>query len=138
MAGTVGRCNDAIDDQTPCASDECTIHADQRWFNCAAYACHAKKFAQQFWRKTFTANGEVIDMAKNQVKQEAEDIEPWLGEEPAEFGEASNDAEMPVKSRMQMRHKIEELLESRRLQKQLGDYESFDVDDEGRKTRRLH
>lgn len=79
-------------------------------------------------------------MAKNQAKQETtEEPEPWLGDDTAEFGEASNDAtEAPVKQRMLMRHKIEDLLESRRLKAAIGDYESFDVDEAPRKPRRLH
>jgi len=78
-------------------------------------------------------------MAKNQAKQESEDlVEPWTGDEAQEFGEASNDAGAPIKERMLMRHKIEDLLKSRRLKKQLADYDAFDVDERDAKARRLH
>jgi hypothetical protein len=83
---------------------------------------------------------EVSDMTKNQVKQEStEDSEPWLSEDSvSDFGEASNDSEAPIKAKMMMRHKIEDLLESRRLKQALEDYESFDVDEGKRKPDRLH
>lgn len=78
-------------------------------------------------------------MAKNQAQQESEEVpEPWAGEDPADFGEASNDAEAPIKERMVMRHKIEDLLESRRLKEQLADYEAFDIEGRANKPRRLH
>ena len=78
-------------------------------------------------------------MANNQAKQSNEDLlEPWTGDDAADFGEASNDSVAPIKERMIMRHKIEDLLESRRLKKQIGDYESFDVDDRPAGPRRLH
>lgn len=76
-------------------------------------------------------------MAKNQAKQETEDNEPWIAEDPVDFDEASNDASRPVKTRTDMRHKIEELLESRRLKQQIADYEAFDID-ERKPLQRLH
>ncbi len=81
-------------------------------------------------------------MAKNQAKQGTEDSEPWIAEEAVDFDEASNDAVVndiamvPAKTRMAMRHKIEDLIENRRIKMQIGDYETFDVGDE--KPRRLH
>ena len=76
-------------------------------------------------------------MAKNQAKQETEDTEPWVAEDSGDFDEPANATDVvPVKTQMAMRHKIEDLMESRRLQAQIGDYEFFDVDDE--KPRRLH
>ena len=75
-------------------------------------------------------------MAKNQAKQETEDSDPWIADDSMEFEAANDTPEVPIKVRMAMRHKIEDLIETRRLQKLIGDYESFDVDDE--KPRRLH
>lgn len=71
-------------------------------------------------------------MAKNQAKQEpaAEEPEVWVGDEAADFDEAANDAVVPQRAETDMRHKIEDLIESRRLRKQLGDYEMLDLDDD--------
>ena len=75
-------------------------------------------------------------MAQKQASQENNEEELWLGDDLVELGEASNDPEMPIKERMAMRHKIEDLLDRRRLQAQLSDYEGFDID--GAKTRHRH
>ncbi|MFZ5756096.1 MAG: PA3496 family putative envelope integrity protein [Pseudomonadota bacterium] len=73
-------------------------------------------------------------MAKNQAKQEpaTEDAEVWLGEEAGDFEDAANDAAAasPAKTRLVMRHKIEDLIESRRLKKQISDYDMLDLDDD--------
>ncbi len=84
-------------------------------------------------------------MAKNQAKQGTEDTKQWVTEEVGDFDEASNNATdetsndpamVPAKIRMAMRHKIEDLIENRRIKAQIGDYETFDVGDE--KPRRMH
>lgn len=78
-------------------------------------------------------------MAKSQAKQEpaTEDAEIWAAEDPADFDDAANDPHMtPAKTKLVMRHKIEDLIESRRLQKQLGDYDMLDLDDD--RPRRVH
>lgn len=84
-------------------------------------------------------------MAKNQARQEPaqEDNEVWLGEEAGDFDDAANDARSsasaPPKSKLDMRHKIEDLIESRRLKKQISDYDEIDLDDgPSRQQRRIH
>ncbi|MFZ5722638.1 MAG: PA3496 family putative envelope integrity protein [Pseudomonadota bacterium] len=72
-------------------------------------------------------------MAKNQARQEPAVEEPdvWLAEEGGDFEEAANDSTVsaPPKARLVTRHKIEDLIESRRLKKQISDYEFLDLDD---------
>lgn len=79
-------------------------------------------------------------MAKGQAKQETtttDDAEIWASEDAVEFEDAANDAQVtPAKNKLVMRHKIEDLIESRRLKKQLGDYEVLDLDEE--KPYRVH
>lgn len=79
-------------------------------------------------------------MAKGQAKQETtttDDAEIWASEDAVEFEDAANDAQItPAKNKLVMRHKIEDLIESRRLKKQLGDYEVLDLDEE--KPHRVH
>ena len=76
-------------------------------------------------------------MAKNQAKQEtsADEPEVWLGEDGGDFEEAANDAVTPARSRLDMRHKIEDLIETRRLRKQISDYDMLDIDDDPTRTR---
>ena len=75
-------------------------------------------------------------MAKNQGKTETEEAEPWIGDDVADFTEATAEPVPPAKGKLITRHKIEELIEERRLRRQLGDYEALDLDDE--RPRRVH
>jgi len=87
-------------------------------------------------------------MAKNQSGQETATEEPdvWLAEEATDFEDAASEARsaLPAKSKLDMRHKIEDLIEARRLKKQIGDYEFLDIDETGagrahaRGSRRVH
>ncbi len=75
-------------------------------------------------------------MAKNQAKTDSEDQDPWVADDAGDFDEAANDVVPPAKAKLAVRHKIEDLIEQRRLKAQLGDYEVLDLDE--RKPRRLH
>ena len=75
-------------------------------------------------------------MSKNQSKPETDDNDPWLGEDLPDFGDQASEQVATPRSRLETRHKIEDLIEQRRLKRQLGDYESFDLD--GERPRRLH
>lgn len=76
-------------------------------------------------------------MARNQSKPEAEEADPWLGDETSDFGESAAEAvPVPPRSKLETRLKIEDLIEQRRLKQMLGDYESFELEDE--RPRRLH
>lgn len=87
-------------------------------------------------------------MAKTQARQEpaAEEPETWSGEEHADMEEAANDARSstPPKSKLDMRHKIEDLIEARRLKKLIGDYDYLEIgepsprDSGDRPNRRVH
>lgn len=75
-------------------------------------------------------------MSKNQSKQEVEENDPWLGEDSSELVEPATDVAASPRSKLETRHKIEDLIEQRRLKKLLGDYDSFEIDDD--KPRRMH
>ncbi len=60
----------------------------------------------------------------------------WSREETDIEEGSDQDAGTTLNIRMTMRHKIEDLLDSRRLNRQIGDYESFAFDDE--KPHRVH
>lgn len=87
-------------------------------------------------------------MAKNQAGQgtATEESEVWLGEEAADFDEPASETRNtpPPKTKLDMRHKIEDLIESRRLKKQIGDYDFLDIDEAGagrahaKGSRRVH
>lgn len=80
-------------------------------------------------------------MAKNQTRQTTEEPEPWIGDETADFEDDSarpaTEAPPKAKVTMAMRNRIEDLLDRRRLQKQIDDYEAFELDDQ-RSARRTH
>ncbi|MFP5384178.1 MAG: PA3496 family putative envelope integrity protein [Gammaproteobacteria bacterium] len=75
-------------------------------------------------------------MAKNQSKPEDEEADPWLGDEAPDFGDAIVEPVTPPRSKLETRLKIEDLIEQRRLKQMLGDYDSFEFEDE--RPRRLH
>ncbi len=73
-------------------------------------------------------------MAKNQAKQEtaaAEETEAWSADDATDFDEAANGNRRvaPAPQQLDMRHKLENRIESLKLQKQISDYEFLDVDE---------
>ena len=74
-------------------------------------------------------------MTNNRTEQEYDDADEMLMNDDLDFVEdaAEDDEEQQApRSRafnMDMRHRIEDRLEQRRLQKELNEYEYFDLDD---------
>jgi hypothetical protein len=71
-------------------------------------------------------------MAKNTTKPPAEQSDAWVDDNIDISDDASNDAPEQVvgDTRILMRHRIEDLLEKRRLERLIADYDAYEVDDE--------
>lgn len=70
-------------------------------------------------------------MAKNQAKPATEEAEPWIADDTSDFDDDAPAVDAPgtARGRMLARQKIEDLLERRRLHRQLSDYDAFELDD---------
>jgi len=73
-------------------------------------------------------------MTNNRAEPDYDDADDIIMNDDVDFAEDTEEdsGETPVRSRgfnMDMRHRIEDRLEQRRLQKELNEYEFFDIDD---------
>lgn len=75
---------------------------------------------------------EVSVMANKATKPPAEPEDDWVDDNIDISDDASNDTPEQVESdtRVLMRHKIEDLLERRRLEKLIADYDAFELDED--------
>lgn len=75
-------------------------------------------------------------MTNNRTEHDYDDADDMLMSDDLDFfedTEEDTEEQQPPRSRgfnMDMRHRIEDRLEHRRLQKELNEYEFFDLDDE--------
>ena len=73
-------------------------------------------------------------MTNSRAERGLDDVDDVIMNDDVDFVEDTDNesSETPMRSRsfnMDMRHRIEDRLEQRRLQKELNEYEFFDIDD---------